>query len=92
MDIEDWYQLDYFDKRSCDTSRSMLDGIEHYLSFLSKQNIPSTFFILGELAKFLAKNSAFPPKTISVPRPAMLVAIVTAARRPAWEMIWASNS
>lgn len=56
MDIEDWYHLDYFDKRSCDTSQSMLDGIEHYLSFLSKHNIPSTFFILGELAKFVAKN------------------------------------
>ena len=26
-----------------------------------------------------------PPRTISVPRPAMLVEIVTAPRRPAWD-------
>ena len=33
-----------------------------------------------------------PPKTISVPRPAMLVAIVTTPGRPASSTIWASRS
>ena len=36
--------------------------------------------------------SRFPPKTISVPRPAILVAIVTAPGRPALTIILASNS
>ena len=35
-------------------------------------------------------NSAFPPSRMSVPRPAMLVAIVTVALRPAWATISAS--
>ena len=37
-------------------------------------------------------NSALPPSMISVPRPAMLVATVTAPRRPAWATISASFS
>ena len=37
-------------------------------------------------------NSGLPPRMMSVPRPAMLVAIVTAPRRPAWATISASRS
>ena len=40
----------------------------------------------------LAANSALPPSTISVPRPAMLVAMVTMPSRPAWATISASRS
>ena len=36
--------------------------------------------------------SRVPPRMMSTPRPAMLVAMVTAPRRPAWEMICASIS
>ena len=36
--------------------------------------------------------SELPPRIISVPRPAMLVAIVTAPLRPAWAIISASRS
>lgn len=37
-----------------------------------------------------ARALGLPPKTMSVPRPAILVAIVTALGRPAWAMIWDS--
>ena len=37
-------------------------------------------------------NSGLPPSMMSVPRPAMLVATVTAPRRPAWATIVASRS
>ena len=40
----------------------------------------------------LATNSALPPSRMSVPRPAMLVAIVTMPRRPACATISASRS
>ena len=39
-----------------------------------------------------AMNSGLPPSTMSVPRPAMLVEIVTRPRRPAWATISASRS
>lgn len=51
MDIEDWYHLDYFDKTKCDKNYSMLDGINVYRELLSINEIKSSFFILGELAK-----------------------------------------
>ena len=51
MDIEDWYHLDYIERKKCDTSLSMLDGVENYLSFLQRHEIISTFFVLGEMAK-----------------------------------------
>mmetsp|Transcript_5008 Transcript_5008/g.20066 ORF Transcript_5008/g.20066 Transcript_5008/m.20066 type:complete len:279 (-) Transcript_5008:1683-2519(-) len=38
------------------------------------------------------KPAAFPPRTMSVPRPAMFVAIVTALARPAWLTISASRA
>ena len=37
-------------------------------------------------------NSGLPPSMMSVPRPAMLVATVTAPSRPAWAMIAASRA
>ncbi len=37
-------------------------------------------------------NSGLPPRMMSVPRPAMFVAIVTIALRPAWATISASCS
>ena len=37
-------------------------------------------------------NSGLPPSMMSVPRPAMLVATVTAPLRPAWATIAASRS
>src|SRR5207247_2309910 len=40
----------------------------------------------------LERKSGLPPSRMSVPRPAMLVAIVTAASRPAWATLSASRS
>ena len=51
IDVEDWYHLDYFDRRKCDTSYSMLDGLDEYLEIIEKRKLPSSFFILGEIAK-----------------------------------------
>jgi len=51
MDIEDWYHLDYFEKRVCDTNYSMLDGIDIFRHVLSDYDIKSTFFTLGEISK-----------------------------------------
>ena len=51
MDLEDWYHLDYFKNYSSDRSYSMLDGVEKFCEILQNFNIPSNFFIVGEIAK-----------------------------------------
>ncbi|MCI5192053.1 MAG: DUF3473 domain-containing protein [Candidatus Electrothrix sp. AU1_5] len=53
MDIEDWYHLAYFNRESCDTGISFLDGINVYKAILDQYNIKSSFFVLGELASSL---------------------------------------
>ena len=54
MDVEDWYHLDYFDRRETDETYSMLDGLDVYQELLERHGIPSTFFVLGEMARGLA--------------------------------------
>ena len=49
MDIENWYHLDYLKDTGCDQSYSMLDGLDSYLDIIDSHNIPSSFFVLGEL-------------------------------------------
>ncbi len=44
------------------------------------------------LSRALARKSGLPPSRMSVPRPAMLVAMVTVFSRPAWATISASRS
>ena len=51
IDVEDWYHLEYFDRRQCDTSVSMMDGLEQYLKILTDYSITSSFFVLNEIAK-----------------------------------------
>lgn len=51
MDIEDWYHLDYFDGMACDHSQSLLDGVGVYREILAQHDIPSSFFVLGELVE-----------------------------------------
>mmetsp|Transcript_7330 Transcript_7330/g.22505 ORF Transcript_7330/g.22505 Transcript_7330/m.22505 type:complete len:227 (+) Transcript_7330:646-1326(+) len=48
---------------------------------------PSTAGATASLRRSRAVSAAFPPSKMSVPRPAMFVAIVTAPFRPAWLMI-----
>jgi len=54
MDIEDWYHLDYFDRLRCNKNYSLLDGIDVYREILQKHNIPSSFFVLGEIAESIS--------------------------------------
>lgn len=54
MDVEDWFHLDYFPHDACDSTQSLLDGIDVYESLLLSEGVLSTFFILGELAASLA--------------------------------------
>lgn len=51
LDVEDWYHLDYFDRNVCDTSTSLLDGLNVYVEFLKSLSLPSSFFVLGEIAE-----------------------------------------
>jgi polysaccharide deacetylase family protein (PEP-CTERM system associated) len=51
LDVEDWYHLDYFDRNECDTSTSLLDGLDVYVEFLKSLSLPSSFFVLGEIAE-----------------------------------------
>ncbi len=47
MDVEDWYHLDYIKKKP--SQLSMLDGFDHFISFVDEHNIPTTLFILTDL-------------------------------------------
>ncbi len=51
MDVEDWFHLDYFQRKFCNETYSMLDGLEKYLKILETYNLPSSFFVLGEIAE-----------------------------------------
>ena len=51
IDVEDWYHLDYFNKNNCDTSYSMLDGLNQYIDLIDELSLPSSFFVLGEIAE-----------------------------------------
>lgn len=49
MDIEDWYQLYYFQGKA-DPSYSMLDGFRRYVDLLNRHQIHTTFFALSDVA------------------------------------------
>ncbi len=51
LDIEDWYHLDYFSGKTFDRSYSMLDGLEVYRRIIEHHNVPSSFFVLGEITQ-----------------------------------------
>ncbi len=51
LDVEDWYHLDYFRRDECDTSQSLLDGLDRYVELITELSIPSSFFVLGEIAE-----------------------------------------
>jgi polysaccharide deacetylase family protein (PEP-CTERM system associated) len=50
LDVEDWYHLDYFQRSECDISESLLDGLDVYVDLLRELSLPSSFFVLGEIA------------------------------------------
>lgn len=51
IDVEDWYHLDYFNRHECDTNNSLLDGLDVYVDLLESLSLPSSFFVLGEIAE-----------------------------------------
>lgn len=51
LDVEDWYHLDYFKRSDCCTSSSLLDGLDVYVELLNELSLPSSFFVLGEIAE-----------------------------------------
>ena len=51
LDVEDWYHLDYFDRHECDINNSLLDGLDVYVDLLESLSLPSSFFVLGEIAE-----------------------------------------
>lgn len=51
MDVEDWYHLAYFEGMECRRDRSLLDGVEVYRDILRRHSVPSSFFVLAELAR-----------------------------------------
>lgn len=51
LDVEDWFHLDYFDRYKCNISNSLLDGVEAYVELLESLSLPSSFFVLGEIAE-----------------------------------------
>jgi Predicted xylanase/chitin deacetylase len=50
MDVEEWYNLLYYQDKRVNKSYSMLDGFELYIELLNRHNIKTTFFVLSELA------------------------------------------
>jgi peptidoglycan/xylan/chitin deacetylase (PgdA/CDA1 family) len=56
MDIEDWIHVDYLNRKACDISYSMLDGLDRYIEVIDKMKVPSSFFCLGELAEVLQER------------------------------------
>lgn len=54
MDIEDWYHLDYFADMSVDTRQSMIDGLDVYRDIVAANQIPTSYFVLGELINPMA--------------------------------------
>lgn len=51
IDVEDWYHLDYFERSECNKGSSLLDGLDVYVELLSELSLPSSFFVLGEIAE-----------------------------------------
>lgn len=54
MDVEDWYHLDYFREMALPTTPSLLDGLDVYAELLQELQVPSTFFVLAEIADQVA--------------------------------------
>ena len=56
MDIEDWYHLDYFNSSDCNKNYSLLDGIDVYREILQNHNVPSSFFVVSEIAESISST------------------------------------
>jgi polysaccharide deacetylase family protein (PEP-CTERM system associated) len=51
LDLEEWYHLDYFKNFSLTKSTEFITELDEFFSFLEKQDINITVFVLAELAE-----------------------------------------
>lgn len=52
IDVEEWYQLEYFQKSECDKKQEILkEGTKKFLQLIDEENIKATFFIVGDRIK-----------------------------------------
>ena len=49
IDVEDWYHLDYINKK--ESNFSMLDGLEKFLELANQNNLKTTLFTLSDIVK-----------------------------------------
>lgn len=49
IDVEEWYQLEYFQKSQCDNKQEILEaGTYNFIQLLEDEEIKATFFIVGD--------------------------------------------
>lgn len=49
IDVEEWYQLEYFQKSLCNESQEILEiGTKNFLNLIEKEDVKATFFIVGD--------------------------------------------
>lgn len=52
IDVEEWYQLEYFQNSQCDKSQEVLsEGTRNFIQLIDDENIKATFFIVGDRIK-----------------------------------------
>jgi len=56
IDVEEWYHLDYFKNSNTDKSKSVMDGLNIFISLIERHNIKASFFVVGELIQKLKKT------------------------------------
>lgn len=50
MDVEEWWDLEYFRGAAPPRAPSVLDGVERFRALLAEEGVPATFFTLGSVA------------------------------------------
>lgn len=56
IDVEEWYHLEYFKNSLVDKTKSVMDGLNTFISIIDKHNIKASFFIVGELIQTLKQT------------------------------------
>ncbi len=62
LDLEDWYHLDYLKNLKFNKDYSMLDGFQVFLEIIKSNQIESTIFTVGEIAKKVKNDLIFSKK------------------------------
>ena len=52
IDVEEWYQLEYFQKSATDKKQEILEeGTKNFIKLIDDENIKATFFVVGDRIK-----------------------------------------